>query len=72
MLILTLAADLEGGGAALGILTRTDYRWWVFPLGAATVLVLVYGNYRPIERALRYIALPLGSRTDGQLRRTGV
>jgi Mn2+/Fe2+ NRAMP family transporter len=55
--VLTLAADLEGGGAALGILTRTDYRWWVAPLGAGTVLVLVYGNYRTIERVLRYIAL---------------
>jgi Mn2+/Fe2+ NRAMP family transporter len=55
--ILTLAADLEGGGAALGILTRTDYRWWVLPLGAGAVLVLVYGNYRTIERVLRYIAL---------------
>jgi Mn2+/Fe2+ NRAMP family transporter len=55
--ILTLAADLEGGGAALGILTRTDYRWWVLPLGAGTVLVLVYGNYRTIERVLRYVAL---------------
>lgn len=55
--VLTLAADLEGGGAALGILTRTDYRWWVAPLGVGTVLVLVYGNYRTIERVLRYIAL---------------
>lgn len=55
--VLTLAADLEGGGAALGILTRTDYRWWVLPLGAGTMLVLVYGNYRSIERVLRYVAL---------------
>ena len=55
--VLTLAADLEGGGAALGLLTRTDYRWWVLPLGAGTMLVLVYGNYRSIERVLRYVAL---------------
>jgi Mn2+/Fe2+ NRAMP family transporter len=55
--VLTLAADLEGGGAALGILTRTDYRWWVLPLGAAALLVLVYGNYRSIQRVLRYVAL---------------
>lgn len=55
--VLTLAADLEGGGAALGLLTRTDYRWWVLPLGAATVLVLVFGSYRSIERVLRYVAL---------------
>jgi len=29
----------------------------VLPLGAGTVLVLVYGNYRTIERVLRYVAL---------------
>ncbi len=55
--VLTLAADLEGGGAALQLLTRADYKWWLLPLGALTVLVLVYGNYRLIERVLRYLAL---------------
>ena len=55
--VLTLAADLEGGGAALQLLTGIDYRWWVVPLGAASVLVLVFGSYRAIERVLRYVAL---------------
>jgi Mn2+/Fe2+ NRAMP family transporter len=55
--ILTLAADLEGGGAALHLLTNVNYRWFVAPLGALTVIVLVYGNYRTIERVLRYLAL---------------
>lgn len=55
--VLTLAADLEGGGAALHLLTGIDYRWWVLPLGALTVLMLVVGKYRTIERVLRYVAL---------------
>ncbi len=55
--ILTLAADLEGGGAAMQLLTGVDYRWWVAPLGVLTVVTLVFGNYRTIERVLRYLAL---------------
>ncbi len=55
--VLTLAADFEGGAAAIDLLTGVSYRWWVAPLGALTVIVLVYGNYRSIERVLRYIAL---------------
>jgi Mn2+/Fe2+ NRAMP family transporter len=55
--ILTLAADLEGGGAALSLLTHVAYRWWLLPLGALTVIVLVVGKYDAIQRVLRYLAL---------------
>ncbi len=55
--VLTLAADLEGGGAALHLLTGIEYRWWLLPLGALTVAMLVLGNYRTIESVLRYFAL---------------
>lgn len=55
--VLTLAADLEGGSAAVEMLTGIAYRWWVAPLGVLTVVVLVFGNYRTIERVLRYLAL---------------
>jgi Mn2+/Fe2+ NRAMP family transporter len=55
--LLTLAADLEGGGAALHLLSGLEYRWWLVPLGALTVGVMVLGNYRSIERVLRYVAL---------------
>jgi Mn2+/Fe2+ NRAMP family transporter len=55
--LLTLAADLEGGGAALQLMSCVDYRWWLAPLGTLTVVVLVFGRYRTIERALRYLAL---------------
>jgi Mn2+/Fe2+ NRAMP family transporter len=55
--VLTLAADLEGGAAAVDLLTGISYRWWVLPLGVLTIAILVYGNYRTIERFLRYVAL---------------
>jgi Mn2+/Fe2+ NRAMP family transporter len=55
--VLTLAADLEGGGAALQLLVRLDYRWFLLPLGGLAIAVLVLGNYQSIERVLRYLAL---------------
>lgn len=55
--VLTLAADLEGGGAALGLLTHLEYRWWLIPLGVLTVAGLIFGSYSAIERVLRYVAL---------------
>jgi Mn2+/Fe2+ NRAMP family transporter len=55
--VLTLAADLEGGSAAVEMLTGVKYTWWVAPLGLLTVVMLVFGNYRTIERVLRYLAL---------------
>lgn len=55
--ILTLAADLEGGGAALALLTHVSYVWWLIPLGALTAVVLIFGKYQAIERVLRYAAL---------------
>jgi Mn2+/Fe2+ NRAMP family transporter len=33
--LITLAADLEGGGAALSLLIHIDYRWFVIPLAAS-------------------------------------
>jgi Mn2+/Fe2+ NRAMP family transporter len=55
--ILTLAADLEGGGAALALLTHVEYQWWLIPLGAVAVAGLILGSYKGIERVLRYVAL---------------
>ncbi|MBV8748176.1 MAG: divalent metal cation transporter [Candidatus Eremiobacteraeota bacterium] len=55
--VLTLAADLEGGGAALQLLTNIDYRWWLLPLGALTAVLLIVGTYQSVERVLRGVAL---------------
>lgn len=55
--VLTFAADLEGGGAALSLLSGFDYRWWIVPLAVITLALLIIGTYRKIERILVLIPL---------------
>ena len=55
--VMTLAADLEGGGAALSLLTHRDYRWFIIPLGAGSGYILILGNYKKIQRVLIYIPI---------------
>jgi Mn2+/Fe2+ NRAMP family transporter len=55
--ILTLAADLEGGAAALHLLTRVDYRWFVIPFAALVAALLVYAKYEHVQRWLRIVPL---------------
>lgn len=54
---ITLAADLEGGGAALQLLSGIDYRWFVLPLAAVTAALLTFTNYTAVKRYLVYIPL---------------
>ena len=55
--LVTLAADLEGGGAALSLMIRVDYRWFVAPLAASTGFILILDNYKKIQRILIYLPL---------------
>ena len=55
--LLTLAADLEGGGAALSLLINLDYRWFIIPLAVAAGFMLIRGNYKQIQRVLVYLPL---------------
>ena len=55
--VLTLAADLEGGGAAMSLLTGVDYRWWIVPITAFALILLIANSYRAIERVLVYLPL---------------
>src|ERR1035441_7341238 len=55
--LMTLAADLEGGGAALSMLIHIDYRWFVVPLGVGSGFMLIFGNYKKIQRVLIYLPL---------------
>lgn len=54
---LTLAADLEGGGAALQLFFRGDYRWLAIPLALVAAGMLLFANYQSIQRFLVYIPL---------------
>lgn len=55
--LVTLAADLDGGAAALGLLTGASYRWFVIPLAVVVVVTLVWGSYSGLERILRWALL---------------
>ncbi len=55
--IVTLAADLEGGGAALQIMTGIDYRWFVVPLAALAAVGLVLGRAGSITNVLKYLTI---------------
>jgi len=55
--LITLAADLEGGRAALSLLTGLSYRWFIAPFGLGVALLLIRGNYHALERILKYVLL---------------
>ncbi len=55
--LVTLAADLEGGGAALGLLTGLPYQWFLAPCALAAAILLTWGSYAAVQRILRYVVL---------------
>ena len=55
--LITLAADLEAGGAALSLLTNLDYHWFIIPLAGSAGFILIRGNYKEIQRVLVYLPL---------------
>ncbi|GLY65490.1 Nramp family divalent metal transporter [Amycolatopsis taiwanensis] len=57
--IVTIAADLEGGAAAVGLIVRQDWRWFVAPLSIVLLAVLLKVGYQVMQRALKYLMLCL-------------
>jgi Mn2+/Fe2+ NRAMP family transporter len=55
--LVTLAADLEGGGAALGLLTGAPYQWFVPPIALIVGVILIWGSYAGLQRILRWALL---------------
>ena len=55
--VVTLAADLEGGGAALALLSGIDFRIWTIPLAIVALALLILGNYARVEKVLVYLPL---------------
>ncbi len=55
--VLTLAADLEGGAAALHLLFGLDYRWFVLPFSAVVAALLVFAQYESTQRWLRFLPI---------------
>jgi Mn2+/Fe2+ NRAMP family transporter len=64
--LVTLMADLEGGGAAMQVLTGIDYRWWILPLAALSLTMLIFGTYEKVKRVLlifplAFLAYPISA-----------
>ncbi|WP_424215765.1 NRAMP family divalent metal transporter (plasmid) [Streptomyces sp. BI20] len=57
--VITIAADLEAGAAAVGLLTGADWRWFVAPLSIVLLLAILTLGYQVLQRALRYLLLLL-------------
>jgi Mn2+/Fe2+ NRAMP family transporter len=55
--VITLAADLEGGAAALGLLTGWPYQWLIVPFAVVVGIVLVRYSYVGLQRLLSFILL---------------
>lgn len=48
----TLGADLAGVSEAVGLITKTSYIWWVIPTSIVIWYLVVFNNFRKIERYL--------------------
>lgn len=55
--IVTIAADLQAGSAAIGLLADIDSRYLVVPFGLALVALLLVGKYAEVMGVLRYLLL---------------
>jgi Mn2+/Fe2+ NRAMP family transporter len=57
--IVTIGADLEGGAAAIGLLTGLNWRWFVLPLSLGLLAVMMVGGFDHVQRALKYFLVCL-------------
>lgn len=57
--VVTIAADLEAGATAIGLLTGLRWTWFVTPLAAVLLGLLLIGGYDEVERVLKYVLLCL-------------
>lgn len=57
--LVTIAADVAGGAAALGVLVGAPSRWLAVPFAAGLVALLVLGRYDDVERILKWVLLGL-------------
>jgi Mn2+/Fe2+ NRAMP family transporter len=57
--VVTIAADLKAGAAAIGLLTGVGERWLVLPFAAALLALLLLGGYDEVQRILKYVMLCL-------------
>lgn len=57
--VITLAADLDAGAAAVGLLVGAPWHWFVIPMAATVMLFLFLPSYQQLVRVLRFVLLCL-------------
>ncbi|WP_344117660.1 NRAMP family divalent metal transporter [Streptomyces blastmyceticus] len=57
--IVTVAADLEAGATALGLLTSQDWHWFAAPLSLVLLAAVMLLGYHVLQRAMKYLLLAL-------------
>ncbi|HEV7898629.1 MAG TPA: divalent metal cation transporter, partial [Planosporangium sp.] len=57
--VVTVAADLKAGAAAMNLLTGVAERWLVLPFAVALLALLLFGRYDEVQRILKYVMLCL-------------
>jgi Mn2+/Fe2+ NRAMP family transporter len=57
--LVTIAADLRAGAAAMSLVTGLGERWLVLPFAAALLALLLLGGYDQVQRILKYVMLCL-------------
>jgi Mn2+/Fe2+ NRAMP family transporter len=57
--VLTLAADIHAGAAALGLLFHRESNWFLVLFGGAALALVLWGTYDEVERVLKYVLLVL-------------
>ncbi len=51
----TLGADLTAMADAVGLITKTPYVWWVIPISFLIWIIVVFVNFRVLERYLFFL-----------------
>ena len=57
--VITIAADLEAGAAAVGLLVHAPWQWFILPLAAVVLALLLLGSYEELQRVLKCVMLVL-------------
>jgi Mn2+/Fe2+ NRAMP family transporter len=57
--VVTISADAQAGGAALGLLVHYDSFWFTVIVAGASLALLLWGNMAQVQRVLKYVLLCL-------------
>ncbi len=56
--VVTIGADLAGISAAMGLITHTSYLLWILPFSFLILYIVIFKNFKTIEKFLLLLVLP--------------